>query len=378
MSKPRPAPDGRAPTGAGGPQPFDICGPLPTGVTLLEASAGTGKTFTIAGLAARYVAEGMALDRLLIVTFTRMATGELRERVRERLVTAADGLTAFLAGEEPDADDDLLCLLAAGSRHEVEQRQDRLGKAIANFDAATIETTHGFCMQVLSGLGTAGDVEQDVTLIEDAGDLLEEVVDDLYVKRFWAPADDLRIGRGDALRIGKEVLQHPTAVIMPRETKERTVPGIRRRLAGAVFREIDQRKRAMQVLTYDDVLIRLRDTLADPVRGPVACGRLRARYDVVLVDEFQDTDPVQWEIMRRAFGSGGSTLVLIGDPKQAIYAFRGADVFAYLQAAGEAALRATLSVNWRSDGAVIAAYDAFFRRQPARPRGHRLPSGESS
>ena len=67
---------------------FDICGPLPTGITVLEASAGTGKTYTIAALAARYVAEGTPLDQLLLVTFTRMATGELRDRVRERLVRA--------------------------------------------------------------------------------------------------------------------------------------------------------------------------------------------------------------------------------------------------------------------------------------------------
>ena len=66
-------------------RPFDVCGPLPTGVTVLEASAGTGKTYTIAALAARYVAEGIPLDELLLVTFTRMATGELRDRVRERL-----------------------------------------------------------------------------------------------------------------------------------------------------------------------------------------------------------------------------------------------------------------------------------------------------
>ena len=158
---------------AGDPQPFDVCGPLPNGVTLLEASAGTGKTFTIAGLAARYVADGMPLDRLLIVTFTRMATGELRDRVRERLVTAAEGLTAVLNGGSPDCDDDVLQLLASGEASEVALRHERLLKAIANFDAATIETTHGFCMQVLSGLGTAGDVEQDVTLIDEAGRLLE-------------------------------------------------------------------------------------------------------------------------------------------------------------------------------------------------------------
>ena len=66
--------------------PFDLCGPLPSGVTVLEASAGTGKTYAIAALAARYVAEGTPLDRLLLITFTRIATGELRDRVRERLV----------------------------------------------------------------------------------------------------------------------------------------------------------------------------------------------------------------------------------------------------------------------------------------------------
>ena len=65
---------------------------------MLEASAGTGKTYTIAALAARYVAGGLPLDRLLLVTFTRMATGELRERVRSRLVSVERGLGRALAG----------------------------------------------------------------------------------------------------------------------------------------------------------------------------------------------------------------------------------------------------------------------------------------
>src|ERR1700693_5184455 len=81
------------------PRPFDVCGELPTGMTLLQASAGTGKTFTIAALTTRYVAEGvLPIDRLLVITFTRMATGELRERVRDRLVRAFDGLVDILAG----------------------------------------------------------------------------------------------------------------------------------------------------------------------------------------------------------------------------------------------------------------------------------------
>ena len=85
--------------GPEGAPPFDVCGPLPSGVTVLEASAGTGKTYTIAALTARYVAHGTPLDRMLLVTFTRMATGELRDRVRERLVAVERGLTAALAGD---------------------------------------------------------------------------------------------------------------------------------------------------------------------------------------------------------------------------------------------------------------------------------------
>ena len=103
----------------------------------------------------------------------------------------------------------------------------------------------------------------------------------------------------------------------------------------------------------------------------------------MLVDEFQDTDPVQWEIMRRAFGDGDATLVLIGDPKQAIYAFRGADVYAYLERRPQrrhAARRST--INWRSDQGLIDAYDALFGGAQLghegivyrpRPRGRRQP-----
>ena len=115
----------------------------------------------------------------------------------------------------------------------------------------------------------------------------------------------------------------------------------------------------MGVMTYDDLLTRLDETLKGD-GGVAAAARLRERYRVVLVDEFQDTDPVQWDIMRRAFGDGSVTLVLIGDPKQAIYAFRGADVYAYLEAARAAGARATLDVNWRSDQGLIDAYDALF------------------
>ena len=93
---------------------FDLCGPLPSGTTVLEASAGTGKTYTIAALAARYLAEGdVELSQLMLVTFGRMATNELRLRVRDRLVTVEAALGAALAGTAPAPDDPLVGLLTA-------------------------------------------------------------------------------------------------------------------------------------------------------------------------------------------------------------------------------------------------------------------------
>jgi exodeoxyribonuclease V beta subunit len=333
---------------------FDVCGPLPTGVTVLEASAGTGKTFTIAALAARYVAEGTPLEQLLLVTFTRMATGELRERVRERLVSAEQGLDRALAGAPPT--DAVVALLANGSREQVQQRRARLARAVADFDAATIATTHGFCQEALGSLGVAGDVEPDATFVEDVSDLVEDVVDDLYVRR-WHGRDVPQFGRAEAMLIARIAVANPVERVEPETAPNTTVEGMRRGLAIAVRAELELRKRRTAVMTYDDLLTRLDDALKS---GPAAAALLRDRYRVVLVDEFQDTDPVQWHIMQRAFGAGATTLVLIGDPKQAIYAFRGADVYAYLAAARAADARATLEINWRSDQGLIDAYDALF------------------
>ena len=247
--------------------------------------------------------------------------------------------------------------MAKGTQQEVTQRRERLTRALADFDAATIATTHGFCQEVLGGLGVAGDVDPDATFVEDVSDLLEDVVDDLYVRR-WHGSDIPQFDRAQAMRIARIAVNNPAVRVEPEHAPGDTVEAMRRRLALAVRDELERRKRQMAVMTYDDLLTRLDDTLTGP-GGEAAAKRLRERYRVVLVDEFQDTDPVQWDIMLRAFGDGDTTLVLIGDPKQAIYAFRGADVYAYLEAANRADKRATLEVNWRSDQGLIDAYDAL-------------------
>ena len=337
---------------------FDLCGPLPSGVIVLEASAGTGKTYTIAALAARYVAAGTPLDRLLMITFTRMATGELRDRVRERLVGCEQQLSWILGGAPDPGDDPVVTLLAAGSSEDVRLRRDRLAHAVADFDAATIATTHGFCQEVLAELSTIGDLDRETAFVEDVSDLLEQALDDLYVRRFGRRGG-ARFSRAEALQIARAAAFNPMAKLEPVGEPEDSTAAMRYRLARVVREELEQRKRRLAIMTYDDLLTRLNQILDGP-NGPAARERLRTRYAVVLVDEFQDTDPIQWQILHRAFAAEGVTLVLVADPKQAIYAFRGADVYAYLVAAATAQSRATLRVNRRSDQPLLDAFDALF------------------
>jgi exodeoxyribonuclease V beta subunit len=339
------------------PAEFDLTGPLPVGLTLLEASAGTGKTFAIAALVTRYVAEGVPLDQLLVVTFTRAATGELRDRVRQRLVAALGALDRHLAGLPPDSDS-IHALLSTGSRHVIESRARHLAVALAEFDGATIVTTHAFCDEVLQGLGTAGDVARDVNFLDDAGDLLSEVVDDFYVRKFgrqpWTPEFD----HLTATRIAEAATRTPGLDLEPRAARSGTEADLRYRFATNVRTELARRKLVANTLGYDDILQSLADSL-DPAAEPrgTAAARLRDRFRVVLVDEFQDTDPTQWQILERAFVPG-TTLILVGDPKQAIYSFRGADVHTYL-AAAEQADRRTLAINWRSDQGLLDGIDAL-------------------
>ena len=193
-------------------------------------------------------------------------------------------------------------------------------------------TTHGFCQQVLLALGTAGDHDPGAVLVEDIADLVAEVADDLYLRKWGGARRGLRPTCRRRTSASWRSGRPPIRRLRWSRTRPATgLPGLRARVADAVRREVRPAKRRLRLVDYDDMLIRLADTLLDPVAGPVARARLQGRYRVVLVDEFQDTDPVQWSILREAF-HGHRTLVLIGDPKQAIYGFRGADVHAYLEA----------------------------------------------
>ncbi len=336
---------------------FDLLGPLPAecSTTVLQASAGTGKTFALAGLVTRYLAEGAAtLDQMLLITFGRAASQELRERVRRQIV---DAVIAF---DDPSTvgDNQLVAYLLAGSDDECAARKGRLRDALAGFDAATIATTHQFCQLVLKSLGVAGDTAANVTLLESLDELVAEIVDDLYLAHFGQQRDDPVLQYGAALRLAREVVNNPATGLRPRDAEPGSEAAVRVDFAKDVLAELEIRKRRLGVLGYDDLLSRLAAAL-DTDDSPARL-RMHRRWPIVMVDEFQDTDRVQWQVIDRAF-SGRSTVILIGDPKQAIYAFRGGDIVTYLEAAKTAGEQKTLGTNWRSDAALLDRLQVVLR-----------------
>ncbi|GIT53096.1 MAG: hypothetical protein Ct9H300mP16_02560 [Pseudomonadota bacterium] len=121
----------------------------------------------------------------------------------------------------------------------------------------------------------------------------------------------------------------------------------RHRLLGFVMTELPARKAARQVQSFDDLLTQLSGALDGP-SGQVLAEKIRSDYPAVLIDEFQDTDPVQYRIFWKIYQCSGQPMFMVGDPKQAIYSFRGADVFTYLGARQDAECGYTLDQNWRS------------------------------
>src|SRR5690606_31000016 len=157
--------------------------------------------------------------------------------------------------------------------------------------------------------------------------------------------------RSEALELARAAVDDVHADLRP-TTAEKGSPVARRvGFAGAVRAELAVRKRRLQVMHYNDLLTQLAGALKEP--GSPARARMRQRWHVVLVDEFQDTDPIQWQVLDRAFTGHARAMVLIGDPKQAIYAFRGGDVVTYLSPAATATDRRTLPRNYRSDGPLV-------------------------
>jgi exodeoxyribonuclease V beta subunit len=326
------------------------------GTVLVEASAGTGKTHAITLLVLRLVLEReLAPSEIVVMTFTEAATAELRVRIRRRLHQALELVAGNGETTAFDADLRRLC-----ERHRDAASLERLKRAVAELDEAPITTIHGFCHRVLHDHALRAGAPYGAELARDLEELDEDVIYDFW-HRYVAELPELfgflpepPLARLRALL--REVRRHARAKLVPDPLDP--LMELDRDFVRFASEELAKRKERQKVFGFDDLLGRVAEALAGP-SGEAVAESLRQRFKAALVDEFQDTDPVQWEIVERVFGAGGLPLFLIGDPKQAIYGFRGADVFTYLEAAG-GARRATMGVNWRSDPGLIAVQNQLF------------------
>ncbi|MFQ2245739.1 exodeoxyribonuclease V subunit beta [Aeromonas enteropelogenes] len=453
------------------------------GERLIEASAGTGKTYTIAGLYLRLllghgplIEEGadagqasaherpLSVTEILVVTFTEAATAELRGRIRGRIHEAR---LAFMRGQSTDA---LLAqLLAEVEDHELAAR--RLLAAERQMDEAAVFTIHGFCQRMLKQNAFESGALFETEFLTDDSQLRLQAVSDYWraefypvdktlasavralwpspaallremngwldnselemrppagdetlaarhqvamariaaVKEGWlAQVDEIRrqtdghISRytgknyeGWLAKIADWAQDETSGYAIPKELDRfgQTVleanlkkggdvptlplfseidallasrPGIRdlilQRAAVVVRSRMQASKRQAHQLSFDDLLKDLDGALGSSL-GERLCERIRATYRVAMIDEFQDTDPQQYRIFHRLYGGHKDTaLLMIGDPKQAIYGFRGADIFTYIQARRNVSAHYTLGRNWRSSSALVAAVNGLFER----------------
>ncbi|HET8730956.1 MAG TPA: exodeoxyribonuclease V subunit beta [Moraxellaceae bacterium] len=442
--------------------PLDVYTLPLQGTRLIEASAGTGKTWTIAGLYVRLLLETpRSVPDILVVTFTKAATAELRDRLRDRIVQMENAL------RDSHSDDDF-CRWAL-ERFAGEERVAALRKLEAArrcFDEAAIFTIHGFCQRVLTetqvpALLVEPDIlpdERDLLpmlgqeawirrcnsdfladILEESDLTLELVLDDIRallrkpylilqsggtpgalkelreqraaLQAMWNDeqsliAADLRDATGisrakttykevdelldeiDAWVHGRPadmkriaLLTPPCFVANPGRSKNGSRPshpfwsaieqalaladnlcqGFRESIVTDVMEALKQYKDRQGVLTYQDLLSLLRDAVDDDA----IAASIRERYGAALIDEFQDTDPLQFRIFDRVYNTTRDTdvplpLFLVGDPKQAIYSFRGADIFTYLRARESAVERYSLDTNRRSLPPMVDAVNAVF------------------
>jgi exodeoxyribonuclease V beta subunit len=354
---------------------FDVIGPLPEGLMVIEASAGTGKTYTLTALALRSIVEDdVPISAVCLVTFTEAATAEMRGRLRIALTQA---LHHLLSDDERHADTVLDALGRDMARRSVYVA--RLERALAELDAAWITTIHGWCARVLgsSGVwhGTLGDV---VHGDDDILEVLNDVVVARYAQSGALPAKVAELVKAVRLRLAM-----PLAVMQPIEpvALDKPTPAKQKKLAEAIERasrvdellqliddvvvEVATRRGRRGRQSFDGLLVETQRLLLDPRHRDVI-ETLRRRFQVVLIDEFQDTDQIQWDIFRQAFfmslpdveASPVRRLVLVGDPKQSIYRFRAAELSAYLLARRAAGPHIrTLRVNRRTDPALLAGVE---------------------
>lgn len=280
---------------------------------ILEASAGCGKTFTIEHLTARLVSQGIKLEEVVIVTFTKKGASDLKERILANL------------------------------KKEIEKGS--LSKKLVDFDAATITTLHGFALKIVQEdpLG-AGHLFQNLLTDEQSSE---------FIYDFLRSLTDIMSVDEAALLLKSEKISHLKEKL--KKGQLTNFPEVQ----ASFTSYYSQVKKDHNYFDYDDLLI----ALSHMIEKPLILKRLRQRFKIAIIDEFQDTDNLQWHIFSKLFLHEEGRLYLVGDPKQSIYSFRNADIYTYLEAQktlGKESER-SLFINYRSDPGLIKELNQLFR-----------------
>ena len=332
---------------------------------VIEASAGTGKTYSVAALVAREIAlrEDLRIGNILITTFTRNAAAELRDRVRRRMVQIADQLES----NSPDDGDAISKALAddLASRADIIRR---LRRAVVEFDTATISTIHAVCNKVL-GLAGLSTMQLDG---EDATNrLVLEAVNDALVESGVQGHIIAEGNESKLVLLVKAKLGSPRAELwFDRSSKSVEDLATYAELEKVVIDVVRRvQEKSAQSPSYNDLLRRASEVVTSG-KYPTVVQAFKERYALAFVDEAQDTDMLQWDLFTSTFdsvvGEDDRALVTVGDPKQAIYGFRGADVAAYVDHRNGKPMR-TLAQNQRSDEHLIDGLNVLFDQQTFGP-----------
>jgi len=399
-------------------------GSPPRGRVSITASAGTGKTYALTQLVVlNVIRHGLEAGEVLLVTFTRAATAELRHKTRQMCLEAIGVLAAGDATRLPwlasiVADD---TLRASG--------RERLERFLARYDEVTISTIHGFCRRILRRAGLAGSVPATFTLVSNIDEVVDRLVTDGLAHEI--SKDPLRFVRVNPIVPStptlaqmqenrkatkssvtavkgsvKIALDNPSIEVFPKapphslslppgaESSEsaRKSTDVAERIATTVEQLASNIRQwcVDHLLVSHSESVRLAAESLDPTNpSPVEVARaaalaheISALYRLVMVDEFQDTDALQWRIFNaiHRHGDGTHNLVTVGDAKQAIYGFRGADVGVYVAAENAVSQRFKISTNRRSSRRLIAALDDLFtRNDDGAPQGYKFdPSGSAN
>ncbi|MGH7781902.1 MAG: UvrD-helicase domain-containing protein [Candidatus Binataceae bacterium] len=333
---------------------------------VIEANAGTGKTFTIEHLIVELlVREKARLEQILAVTFTQRATAELRARVRSAIERA---LRAAQAGDES----------IRSAFHGIEIIA-QLEAALFSFERAPIHTIHSFCQRILTelafdtGVRFGTEAADGRALFHEAFRAVlrgKKISDAAYagLLETWIAKPNRSIDDLEKMLFEVNSNHYEPDITRPACIEN----GLADAFVPAIREWLLVQKYHRGVIDYDDMLERVHAALANDRDGRLATA-LRMRYRFALIDEFQDTDEIQWAIFRKIFvdDAAQNALYLIGDPKQAIYSFRGADVHAYLRARDVIAAPPNVPIalveNFRSTEQMIRGINAILDQRAEPP-----------